>query len=593
VSWRKQQRRFKRGFPLAFAILAAMAILGGILHAPNNYDGLAYRTPRVLHWLAEGRWHWVSTQFQRLNTRAAAFEWMTSPIFVLARTDRFEFIINSIPFLLLPGLVYSVFRRLGVSWRVAWYWMWLFPTGYCYLLQAGSIANDAFGAFFPLAAVYFALRAKQTGRVNDAWFSILAAALMTGSKTSNLPLLLPWAVAVFPALSLLREKIVGSVLVGVVAAACSFLPTALLNLSNGAGWDGSRAEAAAFGSAAKWAPLLRFGWNTVLLPIQNLAPPINPVASKWNRQVPSFLPPKFRKVLEEHFEPSQAHASMEELQVEESAGLGFGVSALLLAGCVIRRAGADRKPPNIPACRPRLGKMVIVAACISMAVVLTQMRWATLARLITPYYALVVPLLLLCDSQRRAINRHWWKMAGIAVFLIAGLMLVLSPARPLWPARTVLSGMQRRFPDSAMIQRAMTVYSVYGERNDAFAPALAVLPHGLQVLGLVTFDDPEASLWKPFGSRRIKHVVSTDKLEDLRKNGIEYVLLNPKKLEMLFGRAVEEWLAEMQGQVVEVIPLRLRAGQETAPWYLVRIPALTAQKRIEKSAEFSLSLKTE
>ena len=78
--WTKQFRRFRKGLPLGFAILGALAILGGILHGPTNYDGLAYRTPRVLHWLAEGRWHWIHTQFQRLNTRAAAFEWITAPV---------------------------------------------------------------------------------------------------------------------------------------------------------------------------------------------------------------------------------------------------------------------------------------------------------------------------------------------------------------------------------------------------------------------------------------------------------------------------------------------------------------------------------
>ena len=36
-NWRKLRRRFSRPFPLAFLILAALAILGGALYAPNNY----------------------------------------------------------------------------------------------------------------------------------------------------------------------------------------------------------------------------------------------------------------------------------------------------------------------------------------------------------------------------------------------------------------------------------------------------------------------------------------------------------------------------------------------------------------------------
>src|SRR5688500_10752998 len=59
------RKRFSRGFPLAFSGLAALAIMGGILYAPTNFDALVSRTPRVLHWLAEQQWHWIHTEFGR------------------------------------------------------------------------------------------------------------------------------------------------------------------------------------------------------------------------------------------------------------------------------------------------------------------------------------------------------------------------------------------------------------------------------------------------------------------------------------------------------------------------------------------------
>ena len=70
----------RRLFPAAFFCIAGLVILGGIIHPPSNYDGLAYRTPRVLHWLAEGQWHWIHTDFERLNTRATGYEWISAPI---------------------------------------------------------------------------------------------------------------------------------------------------------------------------------------------------------------------------------------------------------------------------------------------------------------------------------------------------------------------------------------------------------------------------------------------------------------------------------------------------------------------------------
>ncbi len=126
-----------------------------------------------------------------MNDRACGIEWLSAPLLLFTKSDRALFLLNFIPFLLLPGLVFSIFTRLGVRARVAWQWMWLLPTGYDFLLQAGSIANDTFPAVYALAAVDFAARAWQSRRAADLWHSILAAALLTGAKASNLPLLLP------------------------------------------------------------------------------------------------------------------------------------------------------------------------------------------------------------------------------------------------------------------------------------------------------------------------------------------------------------------------------------------------------------------
>src|SRR5579863_187757 len=70
----RMARRFRRPLPFGFLALAFVALIGGILYSPTNYDALAYRVPRVLHWLAHGEWHWVHTEFNRLNVRAPGQE---------------------------------------------------------------------------------------------------------------------------------------------------------------------------------------------------------------------------------------------------------------------------------------------------------------------------------------------------------------------------------------------------------------------------------------------------------------------------------------------------------------------------------------
>src|SRR2546425_1190888 len=48
LNFRKLRRRFSRWLPRGFLIVAALAVAGGVLHAPSNYDALTYRVPRVL-----------------------------------------------------------------------------------------------------------------------------------------------------------------------------------------------------------------------------------------------------------------------------------------------------------------------------------------------------------------------------------------------------------------------------------------------------------------------------------------------------------------------------------------------------------------
>jgi hypothetical protein len=104
---------------------------------------------------------------------------------VFTKSDRGLFCSTSFP--TAAGLLFSV-TRLGVRPTVAWHWMWLLPTGYNFLLRPAARAMTVYA----LAAVDFGLRAW-TSRPVQTWHALLAAALLTGAKASNLPLLLPWA----------------------------------------------------------------------------------------------------------------------------------------------------------------------------------------------------------------------------------------------------------------------------------------------------------------------------------------------------------------------------------------------------------------
>ena len=239
---RKLLRRFRRPLPLCFASLALLIFIGGACYPPTQFTALNYRLARVLQWLAHGQWWWIHSPNCRMNTRSCGIEWMTAPLLLFTRSDRALFLLNFIPFLLLPGLIFSVFTRLGVRARVAWQWMWLLPTGYIFILQAGSIANDAFPVVYALAAMDFAARAWVSRRPADLWHSILAAALMVGAKSGNLPLGLPWALLVVALVPLLWRKPVATTLVLLLALLVSFLPMAVLNRHYCGEWTAANIE---------------------------------------------------------------------------------------------------------------------------------------------------------------------------------------------------------------------------------------------------------------------------------------------------------------------------------------------------------------
>jgi hypothetical protein len=135
----------------------------------------------------------------------------------------------------------------------------------------------------------------------------------------------------------------------------------------------------------------------------------------------------------------------------------------------------------------------------------------------------------------------------------------------------VLRSLNAEGNSNRLVQRAWVVYSVYRGRSDAFAPARAILPPNLKTLGFVSFDDPETSLWRPFGSRRILHVRTGETSADLRRRGIEYVLVGENFLTNHRGATMEEWLRAVDGEDVAQISLHLRAGQAPQIWHLVRM----------------------
>ena len=412
---------------------------------------------------------------------------------------------------------------------------------------------------FVLAALDFALRSKVSGSARDFFTAILAAALMTSAKPSNLPLLLPWLLALLPSMSLLWRWPVRTAAVGVIALAASFAPTAALNWHHCGDWTGLKVETGVPPSS----PFFLTGVNTFLLGIQNFDPPFFPFNGWWLDFFPRHLPANLAARLDQTMELGLRTFNLDLLQIEEHAGLGFGVCALLLASLVavqfVRSKPASRHPsPWLLAVR--------WSPAFSLLVLMSQSWVGAIGREITPYYALLLPLFLAQPGQASLVRHRWWRRGALLVFVFGAGLLLVSPARPLIPVQWLFD-----FP--AAPARVRTVYSVYHDRNDAFAPARASLPPGLRVLGLFTYDDPETSLWHPFGGLRVEHICPSDTLADLQRRDIQYVLLEETKFKGWFKISADDWRQQMCAQLVGKVALNLRAGTGPRDWIVLKLPA--------------------
>ncbi|HTR41840.1 MAG TPA: hypothetical protein VMH87_09520 [Pseudomonadales bacterium] len=553
-------RRFRRPLPFCFLALAVLIFISGAIYLPDNYTGLTYRAGRVLQWLSHGHWFWIHTTDSRMNDRACGIEWLTAPILLFTKSTRALFLLNFLPFLLLPGLIFSVFTRLGVSPRVARQWMWLLPTGYTFLLQAGGNANDAFPTVYALAAVDYALRARESRQASALWHSFLAAALLTGAKASNLPLLLPWAIVILPALPLLTKKIAVTALVALVAAVVSFLPTAILNSVFCGDWSGAVLERPVMTIKN---PLIGIIGNSFQLLVGNFCPPIFPFASWWNAHATEIVPRALVSV-STHFDIG--FFQLGELPMEDSAGVGLGLSLLLavsvMANFFIRPVSVRVRPPCVWA---------MVASWIALLVYAMKSGMITAERLIAPYYPLLIPLLLIGAGQSQIVRRSWWNILVGFTLLMALVVLVLLPDRPLWPAQTILGKLAEKHPENHLIVRAREVYAVYAKRSDPLPQVRALLPPGIKVVGFIgAEDDNDISFWLPLGSRRVEQFLLTDPPERYRQQGVEYAVVSKVNLD-LRDIALDDWLKKTDARVVATTNGILKVAEGVQPWYIVRI----------------------
>jgi hypothetical protein len=178
-------------------------------------------------------------------------------------------------------------------------------------------------------------------------------------------------------------------------------------------------------------------------------------------------------------------------------------------------------------------------------------------------------LILLPRVNQRLVSSRFWRFVAVAAACFAVPAVVLSPARPLFPRNLLLTSASKPEAESGVIARARRVYSIYANRPDAFAPLRALLPQGTNKIGIIAFgDEPETSLWRPFGTVSIRHILAAGDLTDERAIAASEPITRSR-----LGVSVEEFAAAQGFTISGSVELSLRASGTPELWYvLIRKP---------------------
>ena len=545
-----------------------MAFLGGVLYASLNPDTNSYRLPRILHWLWREQWNFIYTADNRLNIAGTGWEWLAAPLLLFTKTDRCVFLINLVSYLLMPGLIFSLFRRLQVSGRVAWWWMWLLPTGWCYVFQAGGCANDSFATVYALAAVVFALRAREKNSATDLWWSFLSVALLTGAKQTNIPLALLWFVPFGAFWKLITQRTGTAVLVSVFALLVSVVPVTVSNFIHYGNWLGM--------VRGQWkgsldSPFWGLVGNAFAFPSQNLLPPFFPWSDSWNARMDHFVTTPFGS----HFGSFERFGVLSKNLhgvAENNAGLGLAICLFLIVSLIaawrFRRNLSRTAAPH----RDGIIWFLKYAPWALLVLFLAKVGTYENARQFAPYYPFLFPSLLAIRGQTQVTRKTWWQRCGLLMMAFAAFLLIISRTRPLFPAQTALDWLKKEHPSSRLLARAAFAFDVRSAVGPQFKAWIENhLPAQETWVGLASVSCLiEPDIWLPYGHRAVERISLNDTGAELRSKNLRYILVDGGFLAAL-KTGPDAWADQIGADVVSEFKYQVASGQPAEVVYLVQL----------------------
>jgi hypothetical protein len=260
-----------------------------------------------------------------------------------------------------------------------------------------------------------------------------------------------------------------------------------------------------------------------------------------------------------------------ELLIEEECGIGIALTAWCVWVLVrTRRKRSSTLESGIPLLG--FGLATLVASLAFAAIVNSP----TNQRLFMPYYPLLLGALLATRGPAlpgmRARGTVRWLQT--VVFLSAVTSLVMTPARPLWPALSVSRFLRQRAPDSGAVRRLANVYAVYRVRPDALGPVRdALRPEDRVIAFFGTGDDLTTGLWRPLGTRRVvwlpREALDNKRETRDRLAACDVWVANEAILRRRVGD-VGAWCMALGYRLESTVQARMKVSDNRTAWCIIR-----------------------
>lgn len=481
-------------------------VTAAVLYPPTTSDTISYRVPRILFWLQEEGVHHIAGPDYRLNIMPAVWELASTPLFQWAG-DRllgtWSLLSWVVCYLLLFSWALGFCGSVGRARQIGF----IFGVSALAVMQAGSPHTDLFASTLVLLSLYFVLEFEKSGQGRHIPWAILSLCLASGSKQSFLVLGLPLGLwFIFSPMRPWRAFPWKWLPVWLpLFLLCSPLPTFILNQQADGDWSGMNQTPEMRGKSPFWQLLLggpMMAWQAIQPPLNPffslVGPGLQPIIEQGRALVPKFdLPQK-------------------PITLSEAASLGIVLSLLFAAG-VIRAWRAGR-------CSLKSWPMFAALAgvgglCTALALVVP----GALGRTYCGFLFLVFPLAMLGWSMVGARPLRWAVIASLAN---AMLLLIINPARPLWPAGSIQT-MLSRFDATSALAARMTPYVVFRSRAQTGEHLVRTIPREeTTFLAIMAPDHPLLPLWRPYAwKRRVVFLDVKATVVDVLANAPNYLIV--------------------------------------------------------------------